>query len=74
MPQMAIMRDAQTFEDPLSFRPFRFASNETLHATTKISSPETGDHSKQPKSSEGPAKFTDVNTKWLIWGLGNTAW
>jgi cytochrome P450 len=28
-------------------------------------------HTKQP---EGPTKFTDVNEKWQVWGVGKITW
>ena len=67
-----MMRDARNFLDPHVFNGFRFASTETLHRTT-LRQPTTGEYQGSHRT-QSRVRYTDVKDKWLIWGIGNTAW
>ncbi|KAF2864676.1 cytochrome P450 [Massariosphaeria phaeospora] len=64
IPQQAILHDDQMYANPARFDPMRFRM--------RVKTSETGVNANTNSNPDGP-RFTDVSTKWPVWGLGNAA-
>jgi cytochrome P450 len=67
-PVRAIMQSAEHYPEPLRFHGFRFVDQATLD---KLAAAEGLRDS--PRQS-APAKLTDVDSTWLVWGTGRMKW
>ena len=64
LPQQAMMRDARFYPQPASFDPKRFLHQQRQKAMSE----------SLPDTRAVRARFTDVSSRWPIWGLGTAAW
>lgn len=61
------MQSPELYPDPLQFHGFRFVDPVTLD---KLGT----EGLKGTSSKNSPAKLTDVDATWLVWGTGRMKW
>jgi cytochrome P450 len=62
IPVGPMLRDERLYPQPDEFNGFRYTSKLMQDETNTV---------RQP---EGPSKFTDINEKWQVWGVGKITW
>ncbi|KXX75838.1 Ent-kaurene oxidase [Madurella mycetomatis] len=67
-PSGVMMRDPSQFPSPERFDGFRFVDPAVLENLDRPLDPQA-----QPKTSQKPAQFTDIDSSFLMWGYGRMA-